>query len=484
MLRRASETVRGHRAAVRLAVGSAAAGLAVAAVTVALTGPWDHGQRTAERVSAAEASDGRDGLPPARPAAGGPAPAGAVLTPLAPLGEAPPGDAPQGRQEALPDPAALARELKPLLADEALGKGVAAAVVDLGTGEQLFALRPDAASSPASTTKLATAVAALDALGPDHRLDTHVVWDAGNRRVILVGGGDTTLTARRLEELAARTAEALRERGEHEAGVGVGYDVTRYRGGGTRHPIGVNANIAPISPLMVNAGRLDDSTRGPAPRTGDPAGEAAAAFTGHLREHGITVQGASAAKRTAPAGAERLAGHRSAPVSVLVERMLTDSDNDLAESLALQTAIAGGHRADRAGAARAVTERLEDLGLPMRGVRIADGSGLDRSGRLTPGLLTGLLVTAADPGHPELRPALTGLPVAGFTGTLSGRYAEEGGGLVRAKTGTLTGVNALAGTVVTGDGRVLAFAFLATGTPGARAAEEALDRAAARLADH
>ena len=89
---------------------------------------------------------------------------------------------------------------------------------------------------------------------------------------------------------------------------------------------------------------------------------------------------------------------------------------------------------------------------------------------------------SADPAHPELRPILTGLPVAGFTGTLTTRYESGAAGLVRAKTGTLTGVNALAGTVVDEDGHLLAFAFLATGTPNTPEARSALDEAATALA--
>ncbi|MGK5695953.1 D-alanyl-D-alanine carboxypeptidase, partial [Streptomyces sp. URMC 128] len=83
---------------------------------------------------------------------------------------------------------------------------------------------------------------------------------------------------------------------------------------------------------------------------------------------------------------------------------------------------------------------------------------------------------------PELRPALTGLPVAGFTGTLTTRYTDGAGGVVRAKTGTLTGVNTLAGTVVDRDGRLLAFSFMANDTNDPAAAQTALDRAATTLA--
>ncbi len=80
---------------------------------------------------------------------------------------------------------------------------------------------------------------------------------------------------------------------------------------------------------------------------------------------------------------------------------------------------------------------------------------------------------------------LTGLPVAGFTGTLIDRYPKEspGTGVVRAKTGTLTGVNTLAGTVVDADGRLLLFAFMTTGTTDPRAAQSALDHMASTLAN-
>jgi D-alanyl-D-alanine carboxypeptidase/D-alanyl-D-alanine-endopeptidase (penicillin-binding protein 4) len=162
--------------------------------------------------------------------------------------------------------------------------------------------------------------------------------------------------------------------------------------------------------------------------------------------------------------------------------MLTNSDNDLAEALARQTAIATDVRPDFAGGARAIHTQLAKLGLPMSGARFADGSGLNRADRLTSNLLTALLAKAGDPSRPDLRAALTGLPVAGFTGTLSTRYTDGAAGVVRAKTGTLTGVNALAGTVVDRDGRLLAFAFLAADTASKTEAQAALDRTATALA--
>ncbi|MEH6380044.1 D-alanyl-D-alanine carboxypeptidase/D-alanyl-D-alanine-endopeptidase, partial [Streptomyces sp. KLMMK] len=371
-----------------------------------------------------------------------------------------------------------------LLKDSALGAQTSAAVVDVATGQQLYGADQDTPYTPASTIKTATAAAALAALGTAHRIETTAVADGDT--VVLVGGGDPTLTARpakegaqpaaSLKELADATARGLKARGKGR--VKVAYDASRYSGPAV-HPIGPNENIAPVSALMVDEGRLDDSDRGPAERTADPAGDAGRKFAGMLREAGVDVDGDPAAGRAGDK-AERLASVSSPPLSALVERTLTNSDNDIAEALARQTALASGQPADFEGAARAVTGRLEKLGLPLSGARIADGSGLDRADHVSAAFLASLLARAADPAVPELRPVLTGLPVAGFSGTLSGRYGADaaGRGVVRAKTGTLTGVNTLSGTVVDADGRLLSFAFMTTGAASGEGAQGALDRLA------
>jgi D-alanyl-D-alanine carboxypeptidase/D-alanyl-D-alanine-endopeptidase (penicillin-binding protein 4) len=144
------------------------------------------------------------------------------------------------------------------------------------------------------------------------------------------------------------------------------------------------------------------------------------------------------------------------------------------------------------GAARALAASsarvLEPAGVRAEAVQLVDGSGLSRDDLLAPGALTRLLasVTTSEPGG--LSPVLTGLPVAGFDGTLTDRYRAgpqlPGAGVVRAKTGTLMGVSALSGVVRTTDGRLLAFALTADAVPsgGTRAAEAVLDRLAASFA--
>ncbi|MEV7173105.1 D-alanyl-D-alanine carboxypeptidase/D-alanyl-D-alanine-endopeptidase [Streptomyces sp. NPDC093224] len=470
----------------QLIAGAAAAGLALSVATVAAAGPWDSGQRKAERDRAASwgltggadhgADPGSGPLPQAAPSAPG------VLDATGP-GAAP------GQAPAAAGGAGLAAVLGPLLADPALGSTRSASVVDTATGQVLFESGARNAMTPASTVKIATAAAALAALGPEHRIRTTVVPGATPGQVVLVGGGDPSLTAKRkspagsggsLVALAADAAQALKAAGT--ATVTLGYDDSLYTGP-ARHPIGVNPNIAPVTALAADEGRPDDSASGPVDRSDDPARDAALAFRDLLADRGITVTGEPA--RTKPAaGVQPLAVTLSTPVSGLVERMLTNSDNDIAEALARQTALASGQPAGFEGAEKAVTARLAGLGLDVSGSRFADGSGLNRADRVTAGLLTGLLAKAADPRHPELKPVLTGLPVAGFTGTLRARNAgtSPAAGLLRAKTGTLSGVNSLSGTVVDSSGRLLAFAFLAGNTPGPEGAEKALDKLAAAVA--
>ncbi|MER5345748.1 D-alanyl-D-alanine carboxypeptidase/D-alanyl-D-alanine-endopeptidase [Streptomyces mirabilis] len=484
---RAAQAVRPRPVKVttpRLTAVAATAGLALAAGAVAFAGPWDSsGQRTAERDWAASregeggADHGRSSDTSTSPTAPKPAPSAAsVLTGLG------------GSTVSVPAPTqkALTSTLDRLLGDPALGGRRTAVVVDVATGKRLYGKGADDAQTPASTTKIATAVAALSAAGADHRIETRAVLEPGTKEIVLVGGGDPTLTARKeaagwasLRTLADETATALKAR--HLNQVTLSYDTSLYTGPAL-HPIGSNPNLAPVSALMVDEARTDGSASGPVNRAADPAADAAVKFAGLLEAKGIKTTTPGPSKATNRS--QSLASVSSPPLSALIERMLTNSDNDIAEAMARQVALATGRAADFDGGAAAIDAELKKLGLPLSGAHFTDGSGLNRDDRLTADLLTALLVKAGDPAHPELRPILTGLPVAGFTGTLSDRYAHDasGTGLVRAKTGTLTGVNTLAGTVVDADGRLLAFAFLASDTTDPSAAQSALDRTASALA--
>lgn len=445
---------------------SAAIGAVIAVGAAAAAGPWDGGQRTAER-SLAAARSGGGAAPVLHPATAAPrrnaAPPAVSAAPV--LAAAGTGAAPAA--------GGLAARLGPLMTSPDLGTIRTGAVLDVAAGRLVYDHRSATTSTPASTTKLATATAALGTLGGTRTLATTVVA-LGAKRIVLVGGGDPTLE---LDRLAADTAAALHARGT--TSVRLGYDTSLYSGP-LLHPIGRNENLAPVTALMVREGRLDHSTSGPTTRAFDPALSAATSFADLLGSHGITVTGTPAPEHAR--GGTRLAVHRSAPMNELVERMLTDSDNDLAEALARQVALATGRPASFAGGAKAISAALKRYGVPLGHAVFADGSGLDHVDALSPATLCRILALAASPAHPELRPVLDGLPVAAFTGTLADRFlTTPGAGLVRAKTGTLTGTNTIAGVTVTPAGRLLAFSFMTQGAPAADAAQSALDALASAV---
>jgi D-alanyl-D-alanine carboxypeptidase/D-alanyl-D-alanine-endopeptidase (penicillin-binding protein 4) len=396
--------------------------------------------------------------------------------------------------------AELAGVLGPLTLAPGLGKHVGIAVADPAAPALLFDDHAADASAPASTNKVVTSVAALGALGPDRQFATRVVQGAGSgspAAIVLVGAGDPTLSTQppsadpgyqpaSLDDLAARTAAALQAKGVNS--VTLGYDASVFAGPGlnpTWSPDYTDGNVAPVSGLTVDEGRIrpaDDLS----PRVADPAGAAAAAFAGRLAAHGVQVTGKPTAA-AAGSGAE-LARATSPRLADLVEHMLTVSDNDLAEALARQVALADGKPATFDGGVAAVRDELGRLGVDLTGLNVLDGSGLSREDRVTPAFLVRVLSTAAADSHPDLRAALTGLPVAGFTGTLAedGRYTTPpsvaGAGLVRAKTGSLTGVVTLAGLVRDNSGQLLVFALMADEAPDAATARAAVDRLATTLA--
>jgi D-alanyl-D-alanine carboxypeptidase/D-alanyl-D-alanine-endopeptidase (penicillin-binding protein 4) len=148
----------------------------------------------------------------------------------------------------------------------------------------------------------------------------------------------------------------------------------------------------------------------------------------------------------------------------IVERVLATSDNEGADVLAHQVGLEEGFAGTFTGGARGMRTVLTRLGVDLAGAVIHDGSGLSRLDRLRPATLLDVLAHAADGERPELRAAITGLPVAGFTGSLAFRFdkgAPAGRGRVRAKTGTLSGVHGLAGVTTDRQGNLMSFVLVA-----------------------
>lgn len=392
------------------------------------------------------------------------------------------------------DPAAVRQAVGRLADATRLGRRVAL-VVASASGEPVLSAGP-AVVTPASTLKIMTSLAALETLGPEHRFTTSTTL-AGDR-LTLVGGGDPLLTRSPdpddypdeadLTTLARRTAAALER--DQVTRVRLGYDATLFAGP-AENPFWEpdylpDDVVSPITALWVDEGRVRD---GEAERSGDPARDAAAAFAAALREQGIAVRG-RLRPGPEPAAAQQVAAVRSAELVEIVQHVLETSDNEAAEVLARHVAIAQGQPGSFAAATEAVTSVLSSLGVDMRGAVLRDGSGLSRDNRLPVAALVDALALAVGPEHPELSGAAAGLPVAGFTGSLTFRFAaldgtaDAGLGRARVKTGTLTGVHGYAGVVVGRDGAPMLFVMVAdrVRVPQTLFARDRLDRVAAALA--
>jgi D-alanyl-D-alanine carboxypeptidase/D-alanyl-D-alanine-endopeptidase (penicillin-binding protein 4) len=365
------------------------------------------------------------------------------------------------------DPAAVRRALGGLPHARRLGPQVSVLVAG-ADGRPVYSEGPRLVT-PASTLKLLTCLAALKALGPEHRFTTSVVRRPG--QVVLVGGGDPLLTARArgdypteadLTTLARQTAQALRKR--HQARVRVGYDDSLFTGPAVNpwwEPDYVPTDVvSPITALWVDEGR---ERPGMAFRAADPSAAAADDFAALLRRQGVEVVGGPR-HVTVPRSAPEVASVRSAELVEIVQHILEVSDNEGAEVLSRQVGLAEGRPGSFAGGSRAVQTVLHRLGVSLPGAVIHDGSGLSRSDRVPPRALLQVLATALDADHPTLSGLVEGLPVAGFSGSLGYRFADRsdaGLGRVRAKTGTLTGVHALVGEAVGTDGSVMTFVAVA-----------------------
>jgi D-alanyl-D-alanine carboxypeptidase/D-alanyl-D-alanine-endopeptidase (penicillin-binding protein 4) len=406
-----------------------------------------------------------------------------------------------------PDPAAVKAALDPLVNAAELGPTVHVQVLDVASDTILYERNPVKPTTPASTTKVLTAATVLAARGPAYRLETRVVAGAKPGEVVIVGGGDATLAVRqddkdlfpgaaRLDDLAAQVKKALG--GTKPTRVLV--DTSLFEGPETA--TGWDAGdipggqVARIQSLMTNAGRVDPvhNEFGGDPRFSDPALSAGKLFAKMIGVSQSNVKRgtaepappvpASAGPEWAP-GAE-LGKVESPPLVQVVDWMLQQSDNVLAEVLGRQVALAAGKEASFTGAAEAMGDKLTELGLPAEQAKLYDASGLSTRNGITPTLLVETLALAAGGSQPALGNMFNGLPVAGWSGTLETRFATPSGnataqGVVRAKTGSLSGVNTLAGVLVTRERQVLAFAIMAKGGADATTARSALDEVVARL---
>lgn len=351
-------------------------------------------------------------------------------------------------------------------------------------GVEVFADNPTLPLVPASAQKILTAYGAYTVLGADHTYETRVVTDGSvsetgvlDGNLYIVGGGDPLLAtadyaARYEQQPHHRTpieqladdvvAAGITEINGAVLGDESRYDTERYVPEWPERFTNASQNqTGPLSALTVNDGftRYDNN---PAPSlataTTDPAAFVASFFDDLLEERSVIIRQGAAAGLT-PAGARTIASTSSDPVSVVTNQMVDISDNMAAELLVKEIGVEAAGLGTTDDGAVAIENALRSAGFSVAETDFVDGSGLASENRVTCRLLVEVLEASADTG------LLDGLAIAGETGTLTERMVGTAAqGKVKAKTGRLNEVGALAGTAEALDGSILTFAWVANTT--------------------
>ena len=195
-----------------------------------------------------------------------------------------------------------------------------------------------------------------------------------------------------------------------------------------------------------------------------------------------------AERRTAPAEAAEIAAVESATLLEQAQHMMLESDNALAEVLGRCAAVAAGKEGSGEAAQQTVRQALVDAGVNIENLVQADVCGMSLTDRVTARTLVQVVALLNADEHAEQ--LMSTFPVAGVSGTLSGRFgaanAVHARTFVQAKTGTLYTVSSLCGVATRPDGTRLIFAIILNDLGGADAlpaAKERVDAAAAAIAN-
>ncbi|MDD2338298.1 MAG: D-alanyl-D-alanine carboxypeptidase/D-alanyl-D-alanine-endopeptidase, partial [Geobacteraceae bacterium] len=416
----------------------------------------------------------------------------------------------------------LKKKLDGMIARELLPYSVASIkVVSLKSGSTLYETNPSLLMPAASVQKLFTAAAVLSRLGPDHTIETSIAINPENTVLYLRGCGDPLLKTADLKHIASDLAGKLSLGRQYELVGDTGCFDDAYWGSGWMwddepaleamylSALSVNGNTITVkvspgkaasSPMKVST---VPSTRyvviENAGKTGKPGGPCSVSVTrpagdrnNHIRVTGslapgcrsvssrLTVwrpelytltllaeqlkqAGIKAGPQTSgvePSDAIKLTATQH-PVGEIVTVMLKNSDNLSAENLLKYLAhTKSGQKGTAAKGEEVVKEYLRENGIPTDHLVIADGSGVSRYNLTNADTITRLLVAVYK--DQAISPFfVNALPLAGRDGTLARRMkGTPAEGKVKAKTGTMKGVSALAGYTVTADGEPLAFSMI------------------------
>ena len=355
-------------------------------------------------------------------------------------------------------PAALkSSTISPILKSAANSKTLAypgMMLVDPSTGESIFEYSADSLRMPASLLKIITAVALLDYVEPDFRFTTEILIGAEPNTLIIAGSLDPWME--RNGVLAIKMGRASLPKLVKTALKKLDSD-----------------NGAPIKTLNIKYSKMHYPDL-------DFIKSQFVARNVKVTTTRITSEEASLSSK------ESIAVFQSPPMQKIMDWMLIWSDNTLGNRMAMYASMKAGFGYSESGIQETFVKTLNNLGIDSTGLVAVDGSGLSRSNRVSAQMLAELLLKTYD--NEKYQIIYGGLPVGGVNGTMRNRFvssAPKAIGLVRTKTGSLTGVVSLAGYVQGGD-REYIFVAIADQIPkypsAARAARIALDKVLAKFA--
>ena len=355
-------------------------------------------------------------------------------------------------------PAALkSSTISPILKSAANSKTLAypgMMLVDPSTGESIFEYSADSLRMPASLLKIITAVALLDYVEPDFRFTTEILTGSEPNTLVIAGSLDPWME--RNGVLAIKMGRASLPKLVKTALKKLDSD-----------------NGAPIKTLNIKYSKMHYPDL-------DFVKSQFVARNVKVTTTRITSEEASLSSK------ESIAVFQSPPMQKIMDWMLIWSDNTLGNRMAMYASMKAGFGYSESGIQETFVKTLNNLGIDSTGLVAVDGSGLSRSNRVSAQMLAELLLKTYD--NEKYQIIYGGLPVGGVNGTMRNRFvssAPKAIGLVRTKTGSLTGVVSLAGYVQGGD-REYIFVAIADQIPkypsAARAARIALDKVLAKFA--
>ncbi len=193
----------------------------------------------------------------------------------------------------------------------------------------------------------------------------------------------------------------------------------------------------------------------------EPAQQFLRHFRQALREEQLRVARTSIASAPTPGKGREIAAVASPLLPQLLIETNQESNNLYAESLLRTMGATQSPTAINSSAAglAVVKATLTQLGVAPQSFILADGSGLSRHNLASPAALVQTLSAIAQ--APQAGVFRASLPVAGVSGTLKNRFRNTPAqGILRAKTGSMSGVSALSGYLNSPNYAPLVFSIL------------------------